>query len=89
MFAYNAELAQILPLTPDSEMRSCVNMCWSPEGQWCVSTDIDLNTTVVGASEDIAAQILESKALEAYRVSPQQRLTWDTDKLNPLPRPPD
>ncbi|WP_169922320.1 hypothetical protein [Rhodococcus maanshanensis] len=26
--------------------------------------------------------------LEAYRVSPDQKLTWDTDKVNPLPAPP-
>ncbi|MGW6376632.1 GNAT family N-acetyltransferase [Rhodococcus sp. NPDC055112] len=37
---------------------------------------------------DIAARNLESEDLEAYRVSPDQKLTLDTDKVNPLPAPP-
>lgn len=88
MLAYSGETAKFLPASPQDTMRDYLNLCWSPAGHWCVSTDIDLNSTVIGASEDIAARILESEDLEAYRVSPDQKLTWDTDKINPLPAPP-
>jgi hypothetical protein len=44
--------------------------------------------TYVGASAHCIAAIVNSDALEALPVNSDQRVTWDTDTVNPLPDPP-
>ncbi|MDJ0427646.1 hypothetical protein QNA19_17075 [Rhodococcus fascians] len=59
---------------------------WWPDDQaWCVATDIDLMTTYVGASTSCIDALLTNAELEALPVPVTQRLTWDTDTVNPLP----
>ncbi|MCV6975060.1 hypothetical protein H7J11_11260 [Mycobacterium bourgelatii] len=64
------------------------NLWWASDRQWCVATDIDLMSTYVGASRHCIQAILADDALEALPVTPDQRITWDADTLNPRPQPP-
>lgn len=64
------------------------NLWWPSDRQWCVATDIDLMSTYVGASENCIQTIIDDGALEAWRVTHDQRITWDADTLNPRPKPP-
>lgn len=64
------------------------NLWWPSDQQWCVATDIDLMTTYVGGSANCIQAIINSDALEAMRVTSDQRVTWDTDTVNPRPNPP-
>ncbi len=55
---------------------------------WCVATDIDLMTTYLGASPECVDTVLTDDALEALPATPDQRITWDSDTINPLPSSP-
>jgi hypothetical protein len=64
------------------------NLWWPSDQQWCVATDIDLMTTYVGGNTRCIQAIISSDALEAMPVTSDQRITWDTDTINPLPERP-
>jgi hypothetical protein len=61
------------------------NLWWPADRAWCVATDIDVMTTYVGGSAECIADLLAHPALEAAEVPPAQRVTWDSDTVNPLP----
>jgi len=64
------------------------NLWWASDQQWCVATDVDLLTTYVGGSAQCIEAIVASSALEAVKVTSDQRITWDADTLNPRPGAP-
>jgi len=64
------------------------HLWWPDDRAWCVATDIDLMTTYLGASEDCIDAVLAAADLEALPVRADQKVTWDTDTVNPLPGEP-
>ena len=63
------------------------NFWWPEDRAWCVHTEIDLNTTYVAGSQKLVDAILESE-LEAYQVEPTDKITSDSDAVNPIPNDP-
>ncbi|MGU3438448.1 hypothetical protein ACNHUS_36245 [Actinomycetes bacterium M1A6_2h] len=61
------------------------HLWWPNDHSWCVATDIDLMTTYVGGSAECIAAVVSNRELEALPIEAAQRLTWDSDTLNPLP----
>jgi hypothetical protein len=61
---------------------------WPDDRAWCVGTDIDLMTTYVGASAECVERLVADPSLEALPVPVDQRVTWDSDTVNPLPPAP-
>ena len=61
------------------------NLWWPADRAWCVVTDIDQQTTYVGGSAACVAEILGSHGLEAAPAGAGERITWDSDTVNPLP----
>lgn len=56
---------------------------WWPQGrEWCVATDIDLDSTYVGGSEDLIQALLEDVAFEALPIELSQRTYVTADTLN-------
>lgn len=76
--------AATAPLTPPPVDQSA-NLWWPEDRSWCVVTDIDLMTTYIGGSDECIAQLVTDRDLEIMPVTPDQRVTWDSDKINPLP----
>lgn len=64
------------------------SLWWPDDHAWCVGTDIDLMTTYVGARARCAGRLLAEAALETLPVSVGQRVTWDSDTINPQPPAP-
>lgn len=64
-------------LTPASP-----NYIWPADRAWFVTTDIDLDSTFVGGTEELVNAILDSKEIEAWRVGPSDSLTIEADHLN-------
>jgi hypothetical protein len=64
------------------------SLWWPDDHAWCVGTDIDLMTTYVGARARCAGRLLAEAALETLPVSAGQRVTWDSDTINPQPPAP-
>jgi hypothetical protein len=61
------------------------NLWWPDDRAWCVASDIDLLTTYIGATKECVGAILAADDLEVMLVPPDQRVTWDSDTINPLP----
>jgi hypothetical protein len=53
-----------------------------------VATDVDLMSTYVGGSRACVDAIVSSAELEAFEVSRDQSLRWDSDAVNPTPARP-
>ncbi|MGH9069745.1 MAG: hypothetical protein ACRDX8_00935 [Acidimicrobiales bacterium] len=47
-----------------------------------MASEIDFDSTLVGGSDALIAEILAAPVLEAWRVGPSDPLTWDSDTVN-------
>ncbi len=61
------------------------NLWWPDDRAWCVGSEVDLMTTYIGGSVACIRAILADDRLEALPASVDQRVTWDSDTLNPQP----
>jgi hypothetical protein len=61
------------------------SLWWPEDHSWCVATDVDLLTTYVGASQECTAAVVAADDMEAMVVPVDQRVSWDSDTLNPPP----
>jgi hypothetical protein len=61
------------------------SLWWPADRAWCVATDVDLMSTYVGGSRECIDELVADNELEAMPVSVDQRVTWDSDEVNPLP----
>lgn len=58
---------------------------WPASRDWCVATEIDFDSTLVGGSESLVQRILDDGRLEAFPVSPTDDLGSGGDTVNELP----
>lgn len=63
--------------------QSC-NLWWPDDHAWCVATEIDLDSTYIGASEACIEELLANPDLETVPVSRTAGTTADSDTLNPV-----
>lgn len=61
------------------------NLLWPADRAWFLATEIDFDSTIVGGSAALIADLLEAEALEARQVPPDGDLTRLGDLLNELP----
>jgi hypothetical protein len=61
------------------------NLWWPQDRAWYVATDIDLMASYVGGSRQCVEAILASSELEAFEVSAEMSVQWDSDTINPRP----
>jgi hypothetical protein len=72
----------------DAAWGRSASLWWPQDRAWCVATDVDLMSTYVGGGEECIAAVLAADGLEAMPVTIDQRVTWETDSLNPRVPPP-
>lgn len=58
------------------------NLFWPDDRSWCVASEIDFDSTLVGGTTDLIAGILHRDDLEAWPVGPDDSLAWDGDTIN-------
>jgi hypothetical protein len=58
------------------------SLWWPADRAWCVATDVDQNTTYIGAGRDCVEALVATPALEVWAVERDQSLTADSDELN-------
>jgi hypothetical protein len=75
-------------LDADPWTHQSASLWWPDDRAWCVGTDVDLMTTYVGASARCVEDLQNAPDLEILAVSADQRVTWDSDTVNPLPSAP-
>jgi len=61
------------------------NLWWPEDRAWIVATDIDLDSTYIGASNACADELVSAEGLEVLRIEPTHGITRDSDRINPLP----
>lgn len=61
------------------------SLWWPDDRSWCVATDVDLNSTYIGASVDCVQALVGDDQLEVLPVDAEQTITFDTDIINPEP----
>lgn len=64
--------------------RQSPNLLWPDDRSWCVATEIDFDSTLVGGPADLVDALLATPALEAYPVSPGDDLGLYGDRVNEL-----
>jgi hypothetical protein len=49
---------------------------WPTDRSWCVATEVDFDSTLVGGDADLIAAILAEPDLETWAVEPDDDLAW-------------
>ena len=60
-------------------------LLWPADHTWCLATEIDFDSTLVGGSRDLIDRVLATESLETFEVGPDDDLTWKGDSINPAP----
>lgn len=61
------------------------NLMWPADDSWCMATEIDFDSTLVGGSRQLVDDVLADPALEAAEVALETSLEWQGDALNEMP----
>jgi hypothetical protein len=70
----NALLGSFEPKSP--------NLLWPGDHAWCIASEIDFDSTLVGGSVELIHSVLEAPGLDAWRVDPEDSLAADADHIN-------
>lgn len=63
-------------------------LIWPQDRAWCVGTEVDHDSTLVGGTREAVAAVLAEPALEAFPVGPDDPLGFDGDTVNAPSDPP-
>jgi hypothetical protein len=63
------------------------NLFWPGDRSWCVASEIDFDSTLVGGSRALIDAVLAHPRLEAWPVAAGDSLAWDADTINSGRRP--
>lgn len=69
-------------LTPTRFISQSPNLLWPRDRSWCVATEIDFDSTLIGGSRSVIDEMLNQQALEVWRVQPSDSLARDGDTIN-------
>ena len=58
------------------------NLFWPDDRRWCIATEIDFDSTLLGGPTDLINDVLRREDLEAWPVGPLDSLAWDGDTIN-------
>jgi len=61
------------------------NLFWPADRSWCVASEIDFDSTLVGGASDLIQTVLDAPGLDAWRVNPEDSLAADADQINQVP----
>lgn len=61
------------------------NIFWPADRAWCVASEIDFDSTLVGGEPDLIRRVLETPELDAWEVGPHDSLAADGDAFNWVP----
>lgn len=60
------------------------NIFWPADHSWCVASEIDFDSTLVGGAPALVDAIVNHPDLEAWSVNPADSLAIDGDPINPV-----
>jgi hypothetical protein len=69
-------------VTADWRLPQSPNLLWPADRSWLLATEIDFDSTLIGASTKLAEELLQATRLEAWPVGIDDDLTIDGDQIN-------
>jgi hypothetical protein len=69
-------------ITPDWFDEQSPQLIWPDDRAWCVGTEIDFDSTLVGGSTGLIYELLATEGLEAWPVRAEDSLAYDSDQVN-------
>jgi hypothetical protein len=61
------------------------NLLWPADQAWCLASEIDFDSTLIGGTADLIGAILDAPGLDAWRVGPDDSLAYNADLINRVP----
>ena len=58
-------------------------LIWPADRAWCLASEIDFDSTLVGGSRQLVDEIVSAQRFEALEIGPRDLLTMDADRVNP------
>lgn len=58
------------------------NVFWPEDRQWCVATEIDVDSTLVAGSDALVEELMHNPLLETVRIGPDDSLRSNADRIN-------
>ncbi len=58
------------------------NLAWPADRSWCMATEIDFDSTLVGGTAQLIAAVVHSPGLEALEVTASSNLSSEADTVN-------
>lgn len=58
------------------------NLFWPTDRAWCVASEIDFDSTLVGGTVELVDAILEPPEFDSWPVEPDDSLAYDADRVN-------
>jgi len=71
--------ADVTPFAPGSRTPS---LLWPDDRTWCVATEVDFDSTLVGGPRALVDAVLADETLEAFEVIEADSLAYDGDEVN-------
>jgi hypothetical protein len=71
--------------TPDSFWLQSPNLLWPADRSWCLGTEVDFDSTLIGCSQELIDALVTAPTLEAWPVGPRDDLTIEGDHINLRP----
>ncbi len=60
------------------------NLFWPADRAWCLASEIDFDSTLLGGTTELVTAILQAPELDSWPVQPDDSLAHDADRLNPV-----
>jgi len=57
-------------------------LLWPCDHSWCVASEVDLDSTLIGGTRALIDAILADSELESFAVHTHESLAWDGDSVN-------
>lgn len=70
------------PSVSDSLRAQSPNLFWPNDRAWCVASEIDFDSTLVGGTTELVEAVLGNPAFDAWPVGPDDSLAYDADEIN-------
>ncbi len=61
------------------------NLFWPADRAWCVASEIDFDSTLLGGTTELVDAILQTPEFDAWPVQPGASLAHDADQFNAVP----
>lgn len=80
------DYARLVQASDNAVHKQLPNVLWPSDHSWFVSSDIDLDSTIVGGTNALIRDIIDDPTLEAFPADPDLDLSTSGDVVNGVPK---